>query len=291
MANSSDLLIRNISDTARWVAYYRARESERREALFHDPFARRLAGERGEAIANSLPYKDKYTDWPFVMRTVLIDAFIDEQVAKGVDVILNLAAGLDTRPYRMKLPGNLQWIEADLPEMIGYKEQILASERPVCRLERIRIDLSDTAARHRMLLACGGRGRKILVLTEGLLIYLDPRDVQALATEMAALPSIARWILDLSSPAILRMMNKQMGERMALANAPYKFAPVEGPGYFEKHGWRLLAVQSFFKNAKRYKRLRFPMNLFALLPDSQGKRGFWGGVCLYGNATSVPDTV
>ena len=41
--------IANISDTARWMAYARALESERPDAIFHDPFSRRLAGEAGEA--------------------------------------------------------------------------------------------------------------------------------------------------------------------------------------------------------------------------------------------------
>ena len=51
---SSASPIRNVSDTARWVAIYRAMESERPDALFHDPFARRLGGERGEAIAKAM---------------------------------------------------------------------------------------------------------------------------------------------------------------------------------------------------------------------------------------------
>src|SRR5437773_1190282 len=42
--------IRSVSDTALWVAMYRAYESERADALFSDPYARRLAGPRGEAI-------------------------------------------------------------------------------------------------------------------------------------------------------------------------------------------------------------------------------------------------
>jgi len=50
----TELLIRNISDTARWAAIYRARESQRLDALFRDPFARRLAGERGEQIVTPL---------------------------------------------------------------------------------------------------------------------------------------------------------------------------------------------------------------------------------------------
>ena len=43
--------IRDISDTAIWAAIYRARETERPKALFRDPFAKRLTGERGERIA------------------------------------------------------------------------------------------------------------------------------------------------------------------------------------------------------------------------------------------------
>jgi O-methyltransferase involved in polyketide biosynthesis len=47
-------LVRDVSDTARWVAYFRARETQRADALFRDPFAERLAGEQGFRIANTL---------------------------------------------------------------------------------------------------------------------------------------------------------------------------------------------------------------------------------------------
>jgi len=39
-------------------------------------------------------------------------------------MVVNLAAGLDARPYRMSLPASLQWIEVDLPEILAYKEKI-----------------------------------------------------------------------------------------------------------------------------------------------------------------------
>src|SRR5215472_3318803 len=93
-------LIRNISDTALWVAVYRARESERRDALFRDPYARRLAGERGEQIAAKSPRRAS-PEWPFVARTIRFDQIIDERIRQGADMVINLAAGLDTRPYRM----------------------------------------------------------------------------------------------------------------------------------------------------------------------------------------------
>jgi len=61
-------LIRDISDTARWVAVYRARESEREDAVFRDPFARAMAGERGERIAAAMKLSDENA-WSFVART------------------------------------------------------------------------------------------------------------------------------------------------------------------------------------------------------------------------------
>jgi methyltransferase (TIGR00027 family) len=120
---------RNISDTAIWAAIYRVRETERPNALFRDPFAKRLTGERGEHIAAAMKSQDKH-EWAWVMRTVLFDAFIAEQVAQWVDIVVNLAAGLDARPYRMPLPPALRWVEVDLPAILDYKEEILRGEKP-----------------------------------------------------------------------------------------------------------------------------------------------------------------
>src|SRR5213080_2363289 len=64
--------IRNISDTARWMAFYRAMESERPDALFHDPYARFLAGERGKEILASLP-KGRTWAWAMIVRTAVMD--------------------------------------------------------------------------------------------------------------------------------------------------------------------------------------------------------------------------
>ena len=141
-----DPLIRDISDTARWMAVYRARETRRSDAVFRDPFAKALAGERGEQIAKSVGFGEE-NDWPFVARTYLFDQVIKAQVAAGADLVLNLAAGLDTRPYRMELPASLRWVEVDLPEILDYKEQVLGDAAPRCTLERVRLDLSNPDAR------------------------------------------------------------------------------------------------------------------------------------------------
>jgi Leucine carboxyl methyltransferase len=87
----TDPLISNVSDTARWVATYRATESARPDALFHDPLAERLAGERGRAIVASAPRTIR-NGWWLVARTKVIDDVIIEAIGDGCDRVLNLAA-------------------------------------------------------------------------------------------------------------------------------------------------------------------------------------------------------
>src|SRR5262245_13834117 len=119
-------ILRDIADTARWVAVFRARETEREDAVFRDPFARALAGSRGEEIAAAMPFGEQNT-WSFIARTHLFDRMVARAVDAGADLVVNVAAGLDTRPYRMDLPATLRWVEVDLPETLEYKEGILAS--------------------------------------------------------------------------------------------------------------------------------------------------------------------
>jgi methyltransferase (TIGR00027 family) len=276
----SEPLIRNISDTARWVAVYRARETERADAVFRDPFARRLAGERGEQIAQSMPVGGG-NDWSFIARTYLFDQFVSVKVREGVDMVVNLAAGLDARPYRMDLPPSLQWVEVDLDEILTYKEQILRDEKPVCSLERIRLDLANVGARREIVAQLGRRAKKALVITEGLLIYLTAEEVRELARDLAAVPTFRWWIFDIASPGLLRMLQKRMAQQLSQA-APFKFAPEEGPAFFAKFGWKPVEVQSFLKNAARLKRLPFFLRMIALLPETEKSRRDrpWSGACL-----------
>ena len=228
----SEPLIRDISDTACWAAVFRAQETERPDALFRDPFARRLAGERGEQIASAMEMHRRYS-WSWVMRTYVFDEYIQRQLTAGVDTILNLAAGLDARPYRMAVPSTLRWIEVDFPELIAYKEQALAGEKPKCVLERVSMDLSDVARRRALFAQIGASAKRVLVISEGLLLYLSAEDNGVLATDLASQPSFRYWVFDIVSPGLLEMLRKQGGGvELERAGAPFKFGPAEGPGYF-----------------------------------------------------------
>ena len=280
-------VVRHISDTARWAAYFRAQETERPDALFRDPYADRLSGQHGVDIANTLPEGNKHA-WAWVARTYLFDEFITQELQQGVDMVVNLAAGLDARPYRMKLPGALQWIEVDLPEILQYKEEILANEKPLCALERIRLDLSDGNARRELFSKLNARAKKMLVVTEGLLIYLSAEEVAALAKDLGAREHFHSWIMDLTSPGLLKMMQRTTGKHLSEVGAPFKFAPAEGPDFFKPLGWEPAEVKGLLKTATKFKRPPFLLRLIGRLPEKKGPAGNqpWSGVCLFHRAGS-----
>ncbi len=280
----ADAPLPDISDTARWVAYYRALESERPDALFQDVFARRLAGERGKAIAESMPGAERGASWPMVVRTQLIDELVLKSIAEGADCVLNLAAGLDTRPYRLDLPASLSWVEADLPALLKEKERLLTNERPHCRLRREPVDLTQPSARRGFLQRTLEGFERALVLTEGLLVYLEAQEVRGLGEDLAAQKAIAFWMLDLASPAILRMLQRRTHARLG-AGAQMKFAPANGVRFFEAMGWQPLDIRSYLQEGLRLKRLPPMLRLLAPFshadPRNPGRRP-WAAVVRFG---------
>lgn len=269
-------LIANVSDTARWMAAYRAVESNRPDPLFDDPYADRLAGDRGRAIAAAAPRLSR-NGWWWITRTKLIDDLVADSVQNGCDRIVNLASGFDTRPYRLDLPSTMEWVEADLPEIVNEKQRVLVDEKARCRLSRVAVDLADTPSRHAFLAEALSGVSNALIITEGLLLYLDERQVRALAHDLHR-NEIGVWVTDLIAPAIVRRMMRQMP---SLDNAPMKFEPFEGVGFFERQGWTVSAIRSILKEAKRWKRLPAILRPVAYMPDPNPRklrRAPWSGV-------------
>ncbi|WP_099225442.1 class I SAM-dependent methyltransferase [Mycobacterium persicum] len=272
-------VITHVSDTARLTALYRATESARPDALFSDPLAQRLAGQHGRTIVRHAPWTLR-NGWWLVARTKIIDDTIARAIAHGCDRVLNLAAGLDTRPYRLNLPSRLRWIEADLPQLLAEKTELLADQTPRCQLIRSAVDLADPLARTAFLTEALDGAANALVLTEGLLMYLDERDVVALS-EAIRRPEVGWWMLDFAGPGLKKMMNKRMAGM--LENAPFMFAPDNGLAFFESLGWRVAESESLFTAANRFHRLPKSMRAVAWLPQPDPRhpgRRPWSAVAL-----------
>src|SRR5579863_4030363 len=148
--------IQHVSDTALLAAACRSIETARADGLVRDPFAGRLAGPRGDAILRGI------TGWQLMcfgvgLRTRFLDDLVIDTIAReDIRVVLSIGAGLDTRPWRLALPPDLRWIEADFPEMVNYKARALAAEEPKCRLERVAADVTAEGQREALFGAADG---------------------------------------------------------------------------------------------------------------------------------------
>jgi methyltransferase (TIGR00027 family) len=245
--------VAHVSDTALWVAVHRATESKRKDALFRDPYAERLAGERGRQIAGELE-PGNGAAWSIITRTAVLDELILTAIRDGADTVLNLAAGLDTRPYRLSLPSSTRWIEVDFPEMIAYKESKLADARPQCALERVALDLTDRPGRQRLFARVNEESRRVLVITEGLLIYLTLDEVAALARDLHAMSHFERWTADVLTPELLEWLLTKQFKTFATGAVRMHFAPPGGVAYFERFGWRAHTVRKMTFESRRLRR-------------------------------------
>jgi methyltransferase (TIGR00027 family) len=248
-----DNSIRNVSDTALWVAMYRAMESERPDALFHDPYARTLAGERGQAIVQSMP-QGAAGAWPMVVRTAVMDEIVMRCVRDGARIVLNLAAGLDARPYRLELPEDLRWLHVDMPDMVEYFQSHMTDETPRCKLEFVPIDLRQTQARREFFTRVATEG-PVLVISEGLLIYLTADQVAELARDLHDVAKARWWLADVATATLRTVMQRQNWlDRLEKSNAAMQFFPEQGTAFFEPHGWSEVEFHSTWGESFRLKR-------------------------------------
>ena len=229
-------------------------ESERSDALFHDPYARRLGGERGQAIVDAMP-RGKSMSWPMVVRTAVMDEIVLRCVQQGARTVLNLAAGLDARPYRLPLPPTLRWLHVDLPDMVDYFRERMAGETPRCELEFIAADLRDADARDATCSPSAAAHGPVLVdhrRPAGL-----PRTRPGRRTSRATCTTSRTrswWLTDLASPMLLKFLEKQWPPKLKQGNAPFRFGPAEGTAFFEPYGWREAEFRSTWDESMRLKR-------------------------------------
>jgi methyltransferase (TIGR00027 family) len=221
-------------------------ESSRSDALFHDPLAAGLAGERGLRIARTRPDGA----WVVAIRTVLIDAFVRSAISSGIDTVINLGAGMDTRPYRMDLPPSLHWVEVDHPSLIESKNAQLSTEVPVCSIERVGLDLADRDARRGLFDRIWTTSTMAMVLTEGVLGDLSVDEAGALADDLRAQPGCESWVIDYFSPRLIRAYQKHQPH----PKVPVRFDPPSWETFFTEHGWRIKEIRFLGEESERLHR-------------------------------------
>lgn len=215
-----------VERTAYLAAALRAAETRRPVPRLRDPYAalfatddpgvRRLAATGGDEV---------------VARTVLVDELLGTVLSgQSGPLVLNLGAGCCARPYRLDLSGCAAVVELDGPEVLARKEAVLGEHRPSCPVERIPLDLGDADALATFLAARDVRNSPVVVVSEGLLPYLDPAP---LARVLAGGLGEAVWLTDLVSTASARAM-----ARLAqLSTVDVAVSGLETLEPFEAAGW------------------------------------------------------
>lgn len=253
--------IRDVSDTAFWVAHYRAQENQRSAPLVVDPLAELLAGPRGAAITQNMPGGQSLA-WGVIVRTKILDDLLLQLLPEGFDTVINLAAGLDTRPYRLPLPATLRWVEIDFPPLIAYKQEALRGHTPCCRLQSLPADLANSTERQALLRQIADHAQRILVISEGLLCYLPESEVRALASDLRALPAAHTWLADVMASDNLEKIGRAWSTH--LKDAPMVFAVDDTADFFGSLGWHEVRWYNVLEQATRMGRAPW-RNKLALL--------------------------
>jgi methyltransferase (TIGR00027 family) len=242
--------ITHVSDTALMIAACRAHENELEDAFFHDPFAARLAGERGIAILRAMPYSNVLR-LGIAIRTCFIDELLlDALATHPIATVLSVGCGLDTRPWRLDLSPDLRWIEIDFADVLDYKDRLMSGERLRCRRERLTVDLKDATQRRAMYEAAGSS--PALMITEGLLLYLPAATVDALAAEASIHSSVSHWISDITTSDFSKVLGGGADTMQSIRHVQASDA-LKGEQILEvlqRHGWATSAMRSYITDVE-----------------------------------------
>lgn len=217
--------------TSRWVAAVRERESQRPDRLFDDPWAGVLAGADGRALMHwmeaQIPQPVPGDSPVLTERTRYFDDWMRVAAASGVRQFVILAAGMDTRAYRLDWPAGTRVYELDQPEVLDCKAELLRQAGAQPRAERQALAVDLRAGFADALRGAGYQPEQPSAwLIEGLLIYLpDAASVQALLAQVATLSAAGSHLaLDIAGSGLAGLAALQsIQDRLRAGGAEWRF--------------------------------------------------------------------
>lgn len=252
--------------TARWTAGSRARESLREDRLFNDPWAGLLAGKEGKEWTE---HRSTDQGTSVVVRTRFFDDFLQRVTAQhAIRQIVLMAAGLDTRAYRITWPAHTRLFELDQPYVLEYKEQVLteASAQPTCEHKTLSVDL--TFSWHEALVQAGFQSQQPSAwLLEGFLHYLPNEHIARLLDEITSLAVPGSWLgFDIINRTMLTSpWTRSIVEPMTAAGTPWIGWLDDPVAELAARGWQATLTQPGEEGA-HYGRWPYPA-IPQMMPD------------------------
>jgi methyltransferase (TIGR00027 family) len=232
-----------LARTALWAASMRAREHARDDRLFEEPLAQLLATEHGPQIMRGFEgeVQQGVEDPALAVRTRFFDEAIGRAIGGGVRQFVFVAAGMDTRAYRLAWPAATVVFELDRPALLDLKRTLVSGSgaEPGSALRPIGVDLLEDWTTP---LLDGGfaPAEPALWLVEGLLYFLSAHERDQLLKEITSLSGPGSHILadyvtqtSLDSPRMDAWRTK-----MAASGHPWKSGSDDPESLFAGMGWR-----------------------------------------------------
>jgi methyltransferase (TIGR00027 family) len=231
-----------VSRTAVIIAQARATEDARPDRLFADPYAQSFVDAVGWI---QVAEAGRLNQGHFVLRTRFFDDYFRSAAHAGCRQAVLVAAGLDTRAFRLDWPDGFRLFEIDLPGLMAFKEAVLGvrQARPSCDRTVVRADLRDDWPAD--LLAAGFDPRQPTAwLVEGLMMYLEATDNDRLLDRIGAISaSGSRLAIEHINQEYTELPQlTAVHERLRKVGASWR-STVEDPCvWLGAHGWTATVV-------------------------------------------------
>jgi methyltransferase (TIGR00027 family) len=255
-----------LGSTAYWTASVRAMESTRPDRSFNDPWALALAGAVGQSwIENRTPE----SVIPIVLRTRFFDDFLQRITNQyNVRQVVLVAAGLDTRAFRLTWPDPTRLFELDQPDVIRYKDKILHSSGalPACQRHTIEADLKKPWIEEMKGSGYNPQSPSVWLL-EGFLFYLANEQIARILDQVTELAAPESWLgCDVVNSATLTSQwTRQWIEMQAQLGAPWIGTMDDPEEFFRGRGWSASVTQAGAEDAN-FGRWPYPV-LPVKMPD------------------------
>ncbi|MCQ4774350.1 RNA-guided endonuclease TnpB family protein [Lacrimispora saccharolytica] len=192
--------VTGVPETMVQTLYARAKETKKQNAKIKDEIAVELVEKLDYDF--SIADKDNAMNYGVIARTIVLDWMVEQYLKKHENtVVVNIACGLDTRCYRMK-EKYLRWYNVDLPETMKIRSQFLTETDPVYQIAKSAMDDSyiDDIDYH---------GKNILVIIEGLTMYLYEKDIRKMFSIIDKSFQKVTVMVETMSPFVVKHMKEK----------------------------------------------------------------------------------
>lgn len=192
--------VTGVPETMIQTLYARAKESMKPNAKIKDDMAAEIVSQLDYDFSNA--DKDSAMSSGVIARTIVLDEMVGKYLTRHPKtVVVNIACGMDTRCYRMK-GKYLRWYNVDLPETMEVRERFLTEDGPIYQIAKSAMDAS-------YIDDITYEGEDVLVVIEGLSMYLKEADIrQIFAIIDQAFPK-AMVLIEVMSPFVVKHIKEK----------------------------------------------------------------------------------